>query len=75
MGAAGAAVTGATDWYRLRGGSLRRIGATHAALHSTATILYGAWPLLRGSGVRGTGKLGGLLGYGAWYPVRGSAVT
>lgn len=64
-GAAGAAVAGATDWYKLRGDSTRRIGATHAAMNSTATLLYGASLLLRASGMRGAGKLVSLLGYGA----------
>jgi nitrite reductase/ring-hydroxylating ferredoxin subunit/uncharacterized membrane protein len=71
VSAAGAAVAGATDWYKLRGTSTRRIGATHALMNSTASILYGTSIALRAGGMRGPGKVLGLLGYtaafaGAW---------
>lgn len=71
ISAAGAAVAGATDWYKLRGDGSRRVGATHAAMNSTASILYGTSLLMRATGLRSAGKLFGLLGYsaviaGAW---------
>ncbi|MEP6768510.1 MAG: DUF2231 domain-containing protein, partial [Acidobacteriota bacterium] len=62
-GAIGSAVTGLTDWSETDGRP-RRIGAAHALLNSTATLLFAASLVSRSRGRRGTGRglaLGGLF--------------
>jgi nitrite reductase/ring-hydroxylating ferredoxin subunit len=63
-GAAGAAVTGMTQWYPVKNKSVKKIGATHALLNITATVLYGASYAARKQGNRGVGKALSFLGYG-----------
>lgn len=62
-GAIGSAVTGLTDWSETDGRP-RRIGAAHALLNSTGTLLFAASLFSRSRGRRGTGRglaLGGLF--------------
>jgi nitrite reductase/ring-hydroxylating ferredoxin subunit/uncharacterized membrane protein len=63
VGAAGAAVTGLTDWSETSGQS-RRTGLLHGLLNITATTLYAAAYFLRRSGSRATGQTCALAGYG-----------
>ncbi len=63
-GAAGAAVTGMTQWYPVKNKSVKKIGATHALLNITATLLYGASYAVRKQGNRGAGRALSFLGYG-----------
>src|SRR5213076_86685 len=70
-GAAGAAVTGLTDWSETDGRS-RRTGLIHGLLNIAATTLYAAAYVLRRNGSRGTGRTCALAGYGvalgaAWF--------
>lgn len=60
-GAAGAAVTGLTDWHHTTGGD-RRVGLGHAILNTTALALYVASLTLRRRGARDLGR--GLSGLG-----------
>jgi nitrite reductase/ring-hydroxylating ferredoxin subunit/uncharacterized membrane protein len=64
VGAAGAAVTGLTDWQHTSGGP-RRAGMLHGVLNTTATLLYGASLLARARGARGAGRSLSLAGYAA----------
>jgi nitrite reductase/ring-hydroxylating ferredoxin subunit/uncharacterized membrane protein len=61
-GAAGAAVTGLTDW-SATGGRARRIGIMHGLLNVGATALYGASLWLRRRGDRRAGRNLAYLGY------------
>ena len=61
-GAAGAAVTGLTDWSETSGRS-RRAGLIHGLLNITATTLYATALVLRRSGARATGQSYVLAGY------------
>jgi uncharacterized membrane protein len=61
-GAAGAAVTGLTDW-SATGGRARRIGMMHGLLNVGATALYGASLWLRRRGDRRAGRNLAYLGY------------
>ncbi len=63
-GAAGAAVTGMTQWYPVRNKPVKKLGAVHATLNITATVLYGASYAARKQGNRGAGRLLSFLGYG-----------
>jgi len=63
-GALGAAASGLTDWYLLRANkSTQRVGAVHALLNVSATLLYGTSWFLRRRGRRGAGRTAGWLGY------------
>src|SRR2546423_527869 len=62
VGAAGAAVTGLTDWSETSGRS-RRTGLVHGLLNITATTLYAAAYFLRRGGSRATGQTCALAGY------------
>ena len=61
-GAAGAAVTGLTDWSETSGRS-RRTGLVHGLLNIGATMLYTAAYLLRRRGSRASGQTCALAGY------------
>ena len=63
VGAAGAALTGLTDWSETSGRS-RRTGLMHGLLNITATTLYAAAYFLRRGGSRVTGQTCALAGYG-----------
>jgi nitrite reductase/ring-hydroxylating ferredoxin subunit/uncharacterized membrane protein len=62
-GAAGAAVTGLTDWSETSGHS-RRTGLIHGLLNIAATTLYATAFALRKNGSRGPGQTCALAGYG-----------
>ncbi|TCJ13657.1 Rieske (2Fe-2S) protein [Rubrobacter taiwanensis] len=62
VGAAGAAVTGLSDWRYLSGGS-RRMGTAHGLLNALGLLLAGASLLLRAAGRRRAGRLTFLAGY------------
>jgi nitrite reductase/ring-hydroxylating ferredoxin subunit/uncharacterized membrane protein len=62
-GAAGAAVTGLTDWSETSGHA-RRTGLLHGLLNIAATTLLATAYLLRRNGSRGSGKTCALAGYG-----------
>jgi nitrite reductase/ring-hydroxylating ferredoxin subunit/uncharacterized membrane protein len=62
-GAAGAAITGLTDWSETSGRS-RRTGLVHGLLNIAATTLYATAYLLRKNGSRATGRTCALAGYG-----------
>src|SRR5438105_881101 len=62
-GAAGAAVTGLTDWSETSGAS-RRTGLVHGLLNVAATTLYAAAFFLRRSGSRRSGQTCAIAGYG-----------
>jgi nitrite reductase/ring-hydroxylating ferredoxin subunit/uncharacterized membrane protein len=71
VGAAGAAVTGLTDWSETSGQS-RRMGLVHGLLNISATMLYAASYVLRKNGSRSAGRSCALVGYGiaagaAWF--------
>jgi len=61
-GAAGAAVTGLTDWSETSGRS-RRTGLIHGVLNIAATALYATAFVLRRRGARATGQSCALAGY------------
>lgn len=63
-GAAGAAVTGLTDWSET-GGEARRVGMAHGLLNAGVSLLYGASLTARRRGNRGAGRQLALLGYAA----------
>src|SRR6478672_3678792 len=63
VGAAGAAVTGLTDWSETSGRS-RRTGLVHGLLNIAATTLYAAAFILRRNGSRASGQTCALAGYG-----------
>src|SRR6185295_10081243 len=70
-GAAGAAVTGLTDWSETDGRS-RRTGLVHGLLNIAATTLYATAYVLRKNGSRSSGQSFALAGYGialgaAWF--------
>ena len=70
-GAAGAAVTGLTDWSETSGRP-RRTGLVHGLLNIAATTLYATAYVLRKSGSRSSGQTCALAGYGiaigaAWF--------
>src|SRR3954468_1411697 len=62
-GAAGAAVTGLTDWSETSGRS-RRTGLIHGLLNIAATTLYAAALALRRNGSRASGQRCALAGFG-----------
>ncbi len=62
-GAAGAAVTGLTEWKDVDGPP-RRTGFLHAALNVTATVLYVASAIQRKRGKRGAGRSLAYAGFG-----------
>jgi nitrite reductase/ring-hydroxylating ferredoxin subunit/uncharacterized membrane protein len=62
-GAAGAAITGLTDWSETSGRS-QRTGLVHGLLNVAATTLYAAALLLRRNGSRGSGQTCAIAGYG-----------
>jgi nitrite reductase/ring-hydroxylating ferredoxin subunit/uncharacterized membrane protein len=62
VGAAGAAVTGVTDWHHTEGRP-RRVGTMHAILNTTAAILYIGSLAARRSGNRQTGRSLALGGF------------
>ena len=62
-GAAGAAVTGLTDWSETSGRA-RRTGLIHGLLNIAATTLYAAAFALRKNGSRASGQTCALAGYG-----------
>src|SRR6185295_15594757 len=61
-GAAGAAVTGLTDWSETSGRS-RRTGLVHGLLNIAATTLFATAFVLRKRGARSTGQSCALAGY------------
>jgi nitrite reductase/ring-hydroxylating ferredoxin subunit/uncharacterized membrane protein len=61
-GAAGAAITGLTDWSETSGRS-RRAGLLHGLLNITATTLYATALVLRKRGARAPGQSCALAGY------------
>jgi len=63
VGAAGAAVTGLTDWSETSGRS-RRTGLVHGLLNIAATTLYAAAYVLRKNGSRSAGQTCAIAGYG-----------
>jgi nitrite reductase/ring-hydroxylating ferredoxin subunit/uncharacterized membrane protein len=70
-GAAGAAITGLTDWSETSGRA-RRTGLVHGLLNIAATTLYATAYILRRSGARSSGQTCALAGYGiaigaAWF--------
>jgi nitrite reductase/ring-hydroxylating ferredoxin subunit len=70
-GAAGAAVTGLTDWSETSGRS-RRTGLVHGLLNIAATTLYATAYMLRKTGSRSVGQTCALAGYSiaigaAWF--------
>lgn len=70
-GAAGAAITGLTDWSETSGRA-RRTGLVHGLLNIAATTLYATAYVLRKSGARSPGQRCALAGYGiaigaAWF--------
>jgi nitrite reductase/ring-hydroxylating ferredoxin subunit/uncharacterized membrane protein len=70
-GAAGAAVTGLTDWSETSGRS-RRTGLVHGLLNIAATTLYATAYVLRKRGARASGRTCAVAGYGiaigaAWF--------
>jgi nitrite reductase/ring-hydroxylating ferredoxin subunit/uncharacterized membrane protein len=70
-GAAGAAVTGLTDWSETEGRS-RRTGLVHGLLNIAATTLYATALVLRKRGSRAAGQTCALAGYSiaagaAWF--------
>src|SRR6266550_3051660 len=62
LGAAGAAVTGLTDWSETSGRS-RRTGLVHGLLNIAATTLYAAAYVLRRNGSRSAGQTCAIAGY------------
>jgi uncharacterized membrane protein len=71
VGAAGAAVTGLTDWSETSGRS-RRTGLVHGLLNIAATTLYATAFVLRKQGARSTGQSCAIAGYtlalgAAWF--------
>jgi nitrite reductase/ring-hydroxylating ferredoxin subunit/uncharacterized membrane protein len=62
VGAAGAAVTGLTDWSETSGRS-RRTGLVHGLLNIAATTLYAAAYVLRKNGSRSAGQTCAIAGY------------
>jgi nitrite reductase/ring-hydroxylating ferredoxin subunit/uncharacterized membrane protein len=62
-GAAGAAITGLTDWSETDGHS-RRTGLVHGLLNIAATTLYATAYVLRRTGSRKSGQACALTGYG-----------
>ena len=62
VGAAGAALTGLTDWSETSGRS-RRTGLVHGLLNIAATTLYATAWVLRKRGARATGQSCALAGY------------
>src|SRR2546423_15509425 len=62
VGAAGAAVTGLTDWSETSGRS-RRTGLVHGLLNIAATTLYAAAYVLRRNGSRSAGQTCAIAGY------------
>ena len=70
-GAAGAAITGLTDWSETSGHA-RRTGLVHGVLNIAATTLYATAYLLRKNGSRTSGQTCALAGYSiaigaAWF--------
>jgi nitrite reductase/ring-hydroxylating ferredoxin subunit/uncharacterized membrane protein len=63
LGAVGAAAAGLTDWKETDGES-RRVGLVHAALNSTALLLFVTSWLLRGGGDRTAARWAARLGFG-----------
>lgn len=63
VGAAGAAVTGLTDWSETSGRS-RRTGLVHGLLNIAATTLYATAYMLRKNGSRSAGQTCAVAGYG-----------
>ena len=63
VGAAGAAVTGLTDWHHTAGGT-RRVGLVHGLLNLSATGLYATSLVLRIRGDRRAGKAVGGVALG-----------
>src|SRR5262245_16924593 len=61
-GAAGAAITGLTDWSETSGKS-QRAGLMHGLLNIAATTLYAAAYLLRRNGARASGQSCAVAGY------------
>lgn len=62
VGAAGAAVTGLTDWQHTSGAP-RRAGLVHGLLNTMATALYVGSLVARGRGARSAGRSLSLAGY------------
>jgi nitrite reductase/ring-hydroxylating ferredoxin subunit/uncharacterized membrane protein len=61
-GAAGAAVTGLTDW-QATDGRARKIGIVHGTMNTTAAVLYGASLVKRKQGSRTAGRGLSMLGF------------
>ena len=63
VGAAGAAITGLTDWSETSGRS-QRTGLVHGLLNIAATAMLATSYILRKQGARGAGKAWAVAGYG-----------
>lgn len=63
VGAAGAAITGLTQWYPVKEKTPRRNGFAHALLNTTATLLYAGSLAARKSGDREIGRALGWMGF------------
>jgi nitrite reductase/ring-hydroxylating ferredoxin subunit/uncharacterized membrane protein len=63
VSALGAAVSGAAQWVDLYEEPPRRLGALHATLNTTATVLYGISWALRSNGARPAGIVFSTTGY------------
>jgi nitrite reductase/ring-hydroxylating ferredoxin subunit/uncharacterized membrane protein len=65
VGAAGAAVTGLTQYYPIQEESVQKVGASHALINGTATAaMLASYLIRRGGGDRGTARALGWLGWG-----------
>lgn len=64
LGAAGAAVTGITDWSEIKDKPARRIGAVHAVLNVTGVVLMASSWIARRKGARQIGRWLAFAGYG-----------
>jgi nitrite reductase/ring-hydroxylating ferredoxin subunit/uncharacterized membrane protein len=62
VGAAGAAVTGMTDWSETDGGS-RRVGMVHGLINVAATSFFAVSLLQRRAGRRAAGRRASVVGY------------
>ncbi|HEY3328691.1 MAG TPA: Rieske 2Fe-2S domain-containing protein [Capsulimonadaceae bacterium] len=62
--AIGSAITGLTDYTGVDDKPRKRVGAMHAIVNGSATLLYGASFLCRRSGHRSVGRALAALGYG-----------
>jgi len=62
VGALGSALSGLTDWHKLNEKSTKRLGAAHALINTSASVLYLASWIARRKGARGFGRALGWAG-------------